>query len=147
MKTLLWVLIGLTVSASALWIFLATKIIRTGLQLEIGLISPCAVLATLWVVFFIRRRRESKRMPAWFALLFTSISAIAAVWAVALNNRSNGLIWAMNYTNHLSTAVAMTGSMVGWTTSLVWLPRSRNLSAMLTMLTAFWLYFALSLTY
>jgi hypothetical protein len=143
MKTLLRVILGIAVTGLAMWVIEVTKIPRSARQLEMGAVSPSLALTALWVVFLTRYRGDDKRISAWLALLFTSISGIAALWAVAhLNELQHRSRMDMTYEN-VSTTVAA----VGWVAALVWFARSSSLCAVGTMLTAFWVFFVFSLSY
>jgi hypothetical protein len=107
------------------------------LELRRGLASPSLVLATLWAVFFIRYRRESTRKSAWLALLLTSLSGIAALWAVV--NMNELVKRPITDTTYESIGLALAAS--GFIAALVWFVRSRNLCAVGAMLTASWLSF------
>jgi len=143
MKKFLRVILGFAVTGLALWIVDATVIIRTTRQLEVGLVSPCAALAALWALFFTRHKSDNRRPSAWLALIFTSLSALAALWACThLNELSKRSMMDMTYESWATAVAAM-----GWLGGLVWLVRSPSICAVGTMLAAFWLFFIFSLSY
>ena len=107
------------------------------LELQLGLASPSLALVILWTVYFARYRRESRRASAWLGLLLTSLSGIAALWAVI--NLSELMQRPLTDTTYEATGLVLATS--GFIASLVWFVRSRNLCAVGTMLTASWLSF------
>jgi len=107
------------------------------LELKLGLVSPSFVLAALWAVFFACYKRESTRPSAWLALLLTSFSGIAALYAVVdLSELTKRSITDVNY-----EAIALILAISGFIAALVWFVRSRNLCAVGTLITASWLSF------
>ncbi len=111
------------------------KEMHTFLELKLGLASPSLVLATLWAVFFTRYPLENKRPSAWFALLLTSLSGFAALYAVVnLSELTKRSITDVNY-----EAMGLILATSGFIAALVWFVRSRNLCAVGTLITASWL--------
>lgn len=110
-------------------------------ELKLSLALPSIVLAVLWTAFFIRYHRDRARWSAWLALMLTSCSAVAALWAFAnleqLSKRS--------YTDYERWAGGF--ALMGFVAAFVWLVRSRNLCAVSTMLVAIWLSWVYSLSY
>jgi hypothetical protein len=112
-------------------------------ELKLGLTLPSIVLAVLWTAFLTRYDRDRARVSAWFALLFTSFSGIAALWAFArleqLSKRSH-----MDYSFE---GWAGGLALMGFVAAFVWLVRSRSLCAVSTLLVAVWLSWIYSLSY
>jgi hypothetical protein len=110
---------------------------HTFLELKLGLASPSLVLATLWAVFFTRYTCDRKLPSAWLALLLTSFSGFAALYAVVdLSELMKRSITDVNY-----EAMGLIPAISGFIASLVWFVRSRNLCAVGTLITASWLCF------
>jgi hypothetical protein len=107
------------------------------LELRLALVSPSLLLATLWAAFFTRYVRESTRPSAWLALLLTSLSGIAALYAVV----NLGELIKRSITDVNLEAIGLILAFSGFIAALVWFVRSRNLCAVGTLITASWLSF------
>jgi hypothetical protein len=112
-------------------------------ELKLGLTLPGILLSVLWVTFLTRFKRERTRTSAWFALLLTSSSGIAGLWAVA----NLGKLWNRSITDTAYEWRAWALAVAGFVAAFIWMVRSRNLYAAGTLLIALWLSFIWSLSY
>ena len=105
------------------------------LELKLSFTLPAILLSVLWAAFLTRYKHERTRASAWVALLLTSASGIAALWAVAnLGELSKRPITDFTYEGR-----AMMLATTGFVAAFIWMVRSRNLCAASTLSISLWL--------
>jgi hypothetical protein len=109
----------------------ATRTTKKGFEAMIGGQTGKVILD--WT----RYVRESTRPSAWLALLLTSLSGIAALYAVV----NLGELIKRSITDVNLEAIGLILAFSGFIAALVWFVRSRNLCAVGTLITASWLSF------
>ena len=108
---------------------------HTYFELKLALATPSLLLAIICTMFFTRYKSQRTRPSAWLALLLTSSSAIAALYAaIELSELMKRSITDVNY-----EAISLMLAISGFIASLVWFVRSRNLCAVGALIAASWL--------
>ena len=96
---------------------------------------PLLTLGFVVALLLRRYQAERRRISAWFAIIFTALSALGGVWGlIILDQLSKRNRWDYGYERRCFDL-----AFIGGVATLVWVIRSRKLPAFLTLAASLWI--------